>query len=88
MLTQPSDSSLSIRTVEWLRDNGARGIVNKVENFWYTTFQAPSTGGPALHALPAPGRRQRRRAPARVTVAVHYYKPPNIAPGDPSGPRR
>src|SRR5262249_11342047 len=28
MLTQRSDSTLSIRTVEWLRDNGLRGLVN------------------------------------------------------------
>src|SRR5664280_1670862 len=49
MLTQASDSSLSIRTVEWLRDNGARGLVNKVENIYYS-LNAPATGGPALHA--------------------------------------
>jgi len=28
MLAQPSNSSVGIRTVEWLRENGARGIVN------------------------------------------------------------
>jgi hypothetical protein len=79
MLTQQSDSSLSIRTVEWLRDNGARGIVNKVENFWYTTFQAPSTGGPALHALPQQAGVNGGTS-GSGHVAVHYYKPPNIAP--------
>src|SRR5947209_16138577 len=46
-----SDSSLGIRTVEWIRDNGARGIVNSVENFYYT-LTAPAKGGPALHRLP------------------------------------
>ena len=25
-----------IRTVEWLRDNGARGLVNKVESIYYS----------------------------------------------------
>lgn len=79
MLTQASDSSLSIRTVEWLRDNGARGIVNKVENFWYTTFQAPATGGPALHALPHQAG-VNDGAAGSGRVAVHYYKPPNIRP--------
>ena len=79
MLMQASDSSLSIRTVEWLRDNGARGIVNKVENFWYTTFQAPSTGGPALHALPRQAGVS-GAASGSGRVVVHYYKPANIAP--------
>jgi hypothetical protein len=77
MLTKPSDSSLSIRTVEWLRDNGARGIVNRVENFYYS-LNAPSKGGPALKALPPQ---------AGVSGAVQhstkrrpYYRPPNIHP--------
>ena len=40
-----------ISTVEWLRDNGARGLVNQVENVYYS-LNAPATGGPALRALP------------------------------------
>lgn len=51
MLTARSDSSLSVRTVEWLRANGARGLVDTVENFYYT-LNAPSKGGPTLRALP------------------------------------
>ena len=50
MLTKPSDSSLSIRSVEWLRDNGARGLVNRIESIYYS-LNAPATGGPALRAL-------------------------------------
>ena len=79
MLTQRSDSSLGIRTVEWLRDNGARGLVNSVESFYYS-LTAPATGGPALRRLPAqPGtlataNRGRRRSHARD------YHPPRIAP--------
>src|SRR5690242_1303397 len=72
-----SDSSLSIRTVEWIRDNGARGIVNSVENLYYT-LTAPSKGGSALHRLP-------KQAGVSVhgtgaSHEVHYYRPPNIAP--------
>ena len=44
-IAQASDSSLGIRTVEWMRDNGARGIVNSVENFYYS-LNAPAQGGP------------------------------------------
>ena len=73
MLGRPSDSSLSIRTVEWLRDNGARGLVNRVENFYYS-LNAPATGGPALHALPhqaaSPRRSRRRRRQRRVLPAA------------------
>jgi hypothetical protein len=74
MLTQRSDSSLSIRSVEWLRDNGARGLVNRVENMYYS-LNAPAKGGPALKALPtqvtlARGARAHR----------HFYRPPRIRP--------
>jgi hypothetical protein len=51
MLTQRSDSSLGIRTVEWLRDNGARGLVTRVESIYYA-WTAPAKGGPGLRALP------------------------------------
>ena len=46
-----SDSSFSIRAVEWMRDNGARGIVNRVENLYYS-LTAPAKGGPGLKRLP------------------------------------
>ncbi len=75
-ITERSDSSLGIRTVEWLRDNGARGLVNKVENIYYS-FNAPATGGPALHSLP--------NLPGVVAAPVHrqvvaYYRPHRIRP--------
>ena len=52
VITERSDSSLGIRTVEWMRENGARGIVNQVESIYYS-LNAPAKGGPPLHALPA-----------------------------------
>ena len=82
MVLQPSDTSLAIRSVEWLRDNGARGLVNRVESAYYT-LNAPSTGGPSLRALPhqagadtaGPGA-----APSHRVVAIPAYRPPRIAP--------
>jgi hypothetical protein len=50
----PSNSSIGIRSVEWLRDHGAAGLVSKVESIYYT-LTAPAKGGPALHALPRVG---------------------------------
>ena len=88
-MTQRSDSSLGIRTVEWLRDHGARGLVNTVEN-WYYSLNAPATGGPALHSLPgqggafpAPGPRTGTGTGAAATgqAAVHhFYRPHPIQP--------
>lgn len=76
-MLQRSDSTLGIRTVEWIRDNGARGIVNSVENIYYS-LTAPSKGGPALHRLP-------KQAGVSVNGKsvghkVHYYRPPDIRP--------
>lgn len=53
-MSQPSNSALGVRTVEWLRDNGAAGLVAKVESIYYT-ITAPSKGGPALRSLPRIG---------------------------------
>jgi hypothetical protein len=75
MLAQPSDSTLGIRTVEWLRSNGARAVVNEVESLYYT-WSAPSTGGPALKALP-----KQAGTPAIVIPhAVSLYHPRRIRP--------
>jgi hypothetical protein len=80
----PSDSSLGVRTVEWLRDNGARGLVDRVENLYYS-LTAPSKGGPALTALP---RQSGAVALTPVQIPqirynlphIRHYRPPNIAP--------
>ncbi len=53
-MLQPSNSSLGIRSVEWLRDHGAAGLVTEVESIYYS-LEAPAKGGPALHALPKVG---------------------------------
>ena len=78
-MTMPSNSSVSIRTVEWLRDNGARGLVNKVESIYYS-LTAPPTGGPGLKALPG---QPNAIAAARVASARYarlHYRPRNLTP--------
>ena len=45
-MARPSNSTFFINAVEWLRDNGARGIVNAVENEYYS-LTAPAKGGAA-----------------------------------------
>ncbi len=78
MLVAPSDTSLGIRSVEWLRDNGARGLVNRVESVYYS-FNAPATGGPGLRALPQQGNAAPPNLAGlrRVTPA---YEPRAITP--------
>lgn len=79
MLAEQSDASLSIRTVEWLRANGARGLVDKVENIYYT-MNAPAKGGPALRALPRQPGVVATSAPGHRARAHHAYRPPRIRP--------
>ncbi len=83
-MAQRSDSSLGIRTVEWMRDNGARGIVNTVEN-WYYSLNAPAKGGPALHSLPSQagvftGTGTGSATATRHVRVHHFYRPHRIAP--------
>ena len=79
MLVSPSDSSLGIRSVEWLRSHGARGLVNTVESAYYS-LNAPSTGGPALRALPHQGNVAPPDLTAPRTPTPTAYHPARIAP--------
>jgi hypothetical protein len=49
-----SNTALGVRSVEWLRDHGAAGIVAQVED-WYYTLTAPAKGGAAAKAVPKVG---------------------------------
>ncbi len=53
-MLRPSNVGFGVRVVEWLRDNGAAGLVSNVEAVYYS-LNAPSTGGAALRALPHVG---------------------------------
>ena len=50
-LTARSNSSVGIRSVEWLRGNGAAWLVSDIERLYYSV-NAPSKGGPTLKRLP------------------------------------
>ena len=71
-MLRPSNVGLGVRVVEWLRDNGAAGLVSDVEALYYS-LNAPSTGGAALRALPRGGSAARAVSPGR-------YAPPPIPP--------
>jgi len=76
MATRPSNTALGIRTVEWLRENGAGEIVADVESVYYS-LTAPSKGGPALRALPSVGFAAHPNAGA---ARSDIGRPPDVRP--------
>jgi hypothetical protein len=86
-MASPSSLPLGVRTVEWLRDNGLRGVVNEIETIYYS-WEAPSKGGAALRALPKqPGSRAptapratNQTGQAGPPVIKPAYRPPAIRP--------
>jgi hypothetical protein len=82
-MTEPSNSSLGVRSVEWLRDHGAAGLVSRVESIYYS-LTAPSKGGATLRALPQVGYGAAERAQAQrlkaQRLAAASYRPPRVAP--------
>ena len=82
-IVEESNSSLGIRSVEWLRDHGAAGLVSRVESIYYS-LTAPSKGGAALRALPRVGYGSAGRARAQrlrsQRLAAANYRPHRVAP--------
>ena len=85
-MAEPSNSSLGIRSVEWLREHGAAELVARVESVYYS-LTAPAKGGPTLRALPAVGygagshrgtltAGARAGSPAAASAAE--YRPPRV----------
>ena len=73
-MLRPSNSSMGIRTVEWLRDHGAAQLVADAESFYYS-LNAPAKGGPQLKALPQVGV-----AGSSLAAAKIVERPPRITP--------
>jgi hypothetical protein len=77
-MVQRSDSTFSIRSLEWVTSNGGRGLVNRIESIYYS-MTAPSKGGPALRSLPnQPGSVASIRAVRHHRIP--HYEPPKIKP--------
>jgi hypothetical protein len=79
MLTQPSNSTFTIRAFEWLRDNGAAGVAVQAEDIYYS-LTAPATGGPGLRSLPAMRRARAEARRLRLAAAVPANIPSVITP--------
>ncbi|HYM54834.1 MAG TPA: phosphodiester glycosidase family protein [Solirubrobacteraceae bacterium] len=76
-MSEPSNSSFGIRSVEWLRDHGAAGLVAQIESFYYG-LTAPAKGGPALHALPRVGYGASAGAGATLPAAYRPARVPSL----------
>jgi hypothetical protein len=50
-LTYPGSATWQMRSVEWMRDHGGSPLVDRVENWYYTTNR-PTGSAPASSALP------------------------------------
>ena len=78
-MTGRSNTALGVRSVEWLRDNGAASIVAQVET-WYYELNAPAKGG-HIKALPKVGVAVTPAAPAvHHHVTVVLARPAPVAP--------
>lgn len=71
-LTYPGEASFTVRTVEWVRDHGGGGLVDVLENWWYS--QPPSAAAPNVASLPSPATSlpslPREPAPIRVAAGL------------------
>ena len=45
-LTRPGNDPAGTKFVEWVRDHGGGGAVNRIESWWYTNHQPPRGGTP------------------------------------------
>ena len=55
-LARPTGDPMSTKLVEWVRDHGGNGFVNRVENWWYTSHPPPTGGLPKGGKLPVAHR--------------------------------
>jgi len=76
-MLRPSNLSLGVRSVEWVRDHGFAWLVSDVESAYYS-MTAPDKGGPGLHRLPALGVAAQPAARARARKRA--YAPPAVRP--------
>ncbi len=84
-MTYPGSAPASVRAVEWVRDHGAGGLVDAIENWWYTRQAPPSSGRPTDHLAAPPARGAhseagRPTAPADPLPVVRLL--PGAGPGE------
>lgn len=78
-LLAPGDAPWTVRTVEWVRDNGGAGVVDAVENWWFTRNPPPNAApdSSVLPDLPAPQTVQPGATP-KATLGRKTASPPIV----------
>lgn len=79
-LTRPGNDPLGTKFVEWVRDHGGGGAVNKIEAWWYSGHQPPKGGTPK-------GGIPKVAAPVAVHTHAHVDTPPTTIPTVPDAVR-
>ncbi len=51
-IQKPGSDTISVKTVEWIRDHGGNGVVNTIERWWYTNNPPPTGGKPQAIKVP------------------------------------
>ena len=81
-VSAPGTDPVTVRSVEWLKNNGMTGVVNSVEHWWYT-HHAPPIGGKLKHGLPhssgVSGTAQGKKG-SSASVPAHLPPPAPIPP--------
>jgi Phosphodiester glycosidase len=77
-ISAPGTDPVSIRSVEWLKDNGMTGVVNTIEHWWYT-HHAPAVGGKPKGGLPKSAGTSGSAATKKGAAAIPAHLPPPAA---------
>jgi hypothetical protein len=75
MAVQASSLPLSVRTVEWIRQNHGNWLIDNAESIYYR-WKQPKKGGPPLAALPAVGVAMTPRLAHAPKTHVSRWPPP------------
>ncbi len=77
-LQRPGTDSLSVRSVEWIRDNGGNGIVNTIERWWYTNNPPVEGGKPEQIRVQGTGGEvtSSTKVPTATTMPQPAHLPP------------
>jgi hypothetical protein len=84
-LAAPGNDPLGVRSVEWIRQNHGRWLVNDIENFWYSHHKPKKGGAPKggltlpapAGSVPSPGKSP--GVPAPPPAVKHLPAPTAIA---------
>lgn len=76
-LMRPGNDPVGTKFVEWARDHGGGGAVNRIEAWWYGNHQPPKGGSPK-------GGIPKVAAPVAGRAATHVTTPPSTLPAVPA----